>query len=200
MRRDREAGFTLIELVLTIAILGVVMVPLTNFLISYFQNSVQVQNRLGDSHDIQITAAYFSEDVANTGLHDYGPPPGSVATPAQSVWVDGTSPPCAPSLNTVLLLKWDSWTPSGGSGDSTEHSVAYGVENGALHRVTCTGNVQDADIAVVHNYESASVTCSTTCTAATPPDTITLTVRIQASSGDQSATDATFTGQRRQSA
>ena len=199
MTREREAGFTLIELVLTIAILGIIMVPLTNFLISYFQNSVQVEDRLGDSHDIQIMSAYFSQDVANTGLHTYGPTPQSVATPVQSVWVDGTPPPCAPGLNTVLLLKWDSWTPSGGSGTSTDHSAAYGVRNGALHRVTCTGTTQTSDIAVVHEYESATVTCSTDCTAATPPDTITLTVRIQSRSGDQAATVAALTGQRRQS-
>jgi prepilin-type N-terminal cleavage/methylation domain-containing protein len=200
MTRDRETGFTLIELVLTIAILGVIMVPLTNFLISYFQNSVQVQDRLGDSHDIQIVTAYFSQDVANTGLHHYGPPPESTATPVQSVWVDGTPAPCASGLgNTVLLLKWDSWTPSGGSGDSTEHSAAYVVENGALHRIICDDTTLVSDIAVVHNFESASVTCSTACTADTPPDAINLTVHIRASNRDTSGTQATFTGQRRQS-
>jgi prepilin-type N-terminal cleavage/methylation domain-containing protein len=199
MTRGREDGFTLIELIVTISILGIIMVPLTGFLMSYFDNSVQVQDRLADSHDIQIMAAYFSQDVANTGLHEYGPPPDSVATPAQSVWVDTAPAPCAAGLgNAVLLLRWDSWTPSGGSGDSTDHSAAYVPENGALHRVTCTGSSLDADITVVHNYDSASVTCSTTCTGDTPPQTINLKVEIQAGSGDTTGTSATFTGQRRQ--
>jgi prepilin-type N-terminal cleavage/methylation domain-containing protein len=198
MRRDREAGFTLIELVLTIAILGIIMIPLTGFLISYFQNSVQVQDRLGDSHDIQIAAAYFSQDVANTGLHDYGRAPESVATPVRSVWLDSARPPCAPGLpNAVLLLKWDSWTPAG---EGPGHSAAYVVENGALHRVRCEDSTLVSDIAVVHNYESATVTCSPAdCTADTPPHTINLKVDIRAGSGDQSATSATFTGTRRQS-
>jgi prepilin-type N-terminal cleavage/methylation domain-containing protein len=198
--RDDETGFTLVELALTMTILGIIMVPLTNFLISYFQNSVQVQERLGDSHDIQIAAAYFSQDVANTGLHDYGPPPESTATPVQSVWVDSAPPPCASGLgNAVLLLKWQSWAPAGGTGTHTEHSAAYVVENGTLHRVTCTGATLDADIPVVYNYISATVACSSTCTAAPAPQTINMTVRIQAGSGDTSATDTTLTGERRQS-
>jgi prepilin-type N-terminal cleavage/methylation domain-containing protein len=89
MRRGllrRDAGFTLVELLVVIAIMGVVTVPVANFVIGYFRNSTQAAQRLSVSHDIQIASAYFSQDVANTGLRM-----GTSYTPAQSVWVNSAA-------------------------------------------------------------------------------------------------------------
>ena len=198
MRRGlvrRDAGFTLIELLVVIAIMGVVTVPVANFVISYFRNSTQAAQRLSVSHDIQIASAYFSQDVANTGLRT----PTSY-TPAQSVWVNSAPPPCATGLGSaVVLLKWDNWAATGGTGTRTTESAAYVVESGALHRVACSDSTLRSDVTVVHNYVSASVSCSPgACGASTPPMTINLTVRIQAGPNDASWKDATLTGQRRQ--
>ena len=65
-----ESGFTLIELLITFVVMGVIFVPLTNFFIQYLDTYNQTQQRLSVSHDLQIAAVYFSQDVANTGLRN----------------------------------------------------------------------------------------------------------------------------------
>jgi prepilin-type N-terminal cleavage/methylation domain-containing protein len=197
--RNGEAGFTLIELIVVIVILGVITVPLSSFVVSAFENTTQNQQRLSVSHDIQITSAYFSQDVANTGLRT-----GTAYTPAQSIWVNSAPPPCATGLaNAVVLFEWDDWADTNGIGTRTTDSAAYVVENGDLHRVACSDTTLSSDVTVAHNYVSgsASLACSpTACTNSTPPTTVALTIQIKAAANDTSGTTTTLTGQRRQSA
>jgi prepilin-type N-terminal cleavage/methylation domain-containing protein len=196
--RAGDDGFTLIELLVTVVVVAIIAVPLAGFLFGYFLNSTQTQQRLGDSHDIQIVSAYFSQDVANTGLRAAG-----TYTPLQSVWKNDAPPPCAPAQgNAVLLLKWDSWDASGGLGSHSVRAAAYVVISGALHRITCSDTTLTSDVTVVHNFVSATVSCSPTppgCENGTPPATITLTVRVQAGAADQAGQTVTLTGDRRQS-
>ena len=135
-RRSSDAGFTLVELVVTITIMGVIIVPVSNFVLAYFKNLTSTQNRLADSHDVQIAAAYFSKDVANVGMHVSA----TDVTFVQSVFTSPTGTYCGSSLGgtTLLLLKWDDWTVSGGANptgvSAGPHSAAYVVKSGR-----CTG-------------------------------------------------------------
>lgn len=207
LRRQDDAGFTLIELIMAIVIMGIITVPLGNFVLSYLDNYNQTESRLAGSHDIQIAAAYFSDDVANVGLRNATSP----YPLQQSVWTAPSGTYCGSGLGgtTLLLLKWDDWTVASGGGNNTGtdnvHSVAYVVMSGTLHRVYCaSGATATANTTVVHNlvYPDAGnptpVTCSTTCTAATPPTTINLKLSIKAPD-DTSITYQTLSGQRRQS-
>jgi prepilin-type N-terminal cleavage/methylation domain-containing protein len=197
-RRGADDGFTLIELVFTIVIMGVLTIPLGNFILAYFQNYTTTEARISGSHDVQIATAYFSQDVANTGLRGATSP----YAPQQSVWTATSGFPatyCGQGLGSpVLLLRWDDWAASGNTGVSTgPHSAVYFVANGALHRAYCaSGTTVVSAATVVHNYASATVSCSSSCGGSTPPATITLTVDIN-SSGD--AQTVNLTGQRRQS-
>ncbi len=199
--RQADGGFTLIELVITIVIMGIITLPLGNFALAYFKNVADTQSRLSDSHDIQIAAAYFSQDVANIGVR-----PSMTSTSfQQSVWV-GTAPaPCAAALgNAALLLKW---------GDPLDytviHSAAYVVESGTLHRVYCaSGTSAPIDVTVVHNLQAVNTPqctatggASTACDGATPPATISLPLVISSGPGDRAAPSGpvNLTGQRRQS-
>lgn len=207
-RRD-DGGFTLVELVITVLILGVITLPLGNFVLAYFQNVTDTQSRLSDSHDIQIATAYFSQDVANTGLHDSTQPYGSMT----SVWTSASaSLPasyCGQGTGSiVLLLKWDAWTATtvGGLPTATNlpSSAAYVIESGALHRVYCaSGSSVSSDATLVHNLQTATVQCASpaTCDGATPPKTITLSLGISGGAVDHAAPPqpVTLTGQRRQS-
>jgi prepilin-type N-terminal cleavage/methylation domain-containing protein len=65
-----EAGFTLPELMLAIAILGVIMVPIAAGILVGLKTIHDTSNRLASSNDAQFVSTYFPADVqgANTGL------------------------------------------------------------------------------------------------------------------------------------
>lgn len=211
LRRGPEGGFTLIELVVVIAIIGIITVPIANFVIAYFKNTTQTENRLSDSHDIQIASAYLSQDVANTGMRSAAAPYDAV----QSVWT--TSFPatyCGQGTGTpVLLLKWDSWTTTTTGGQSTgtqnaPSSAAYVQKAGTLHRIYCASDTTtSSDITLVHNLRTATVACEdkqlspTDCAGAAPlPAAVTLKLGISSGPGDTAAPPPTsLTGYRRQS-
>jgi prepilin-type N-terminal cleavage/methylation domain-containing protein len=207
-----DAGFTLIELLVAIVVMGVIFVPLGNFLLAYLDNYSNTSQRLSDSHDIQMATAYFSQDVANVGMHATTSPYDFV----QSTWTTGyPASYCGQGAGTTkLLMKSDSWsvTSSGGkyTGTSTgPMSVAYVVEGSTLHRLYCaTGTTVSSDVSVVDNLTGASVACtaasgsSTSCeSSAPPPAKITLSLTISGGSTDSVAPEhaVTLDGERRQS-
>lgn len=213
MRRPRgdDAGFTLMELLMAMVIMGIITLPLGNFVLAYFDNYQTTENRLSDSHDIQIATAYFSADVANTGLRSTTSP----YTPQQSIW---TTPPPAPycgstlSGTTVLLLKGDSWTVSSGAsptGTDAPISVAYVVSGGTLKRVYCPTGSSPTTTTVVHNLVSATASCfasisattPTSCDVASAPPKVRLTLNISGGTQDAAAPPqpVTLDGLRRQS-
>jgi prepilin-type N-terminal cleavage/methylation domain-containing protein len=65
-----DAGFTLVELLVVIAILGVITVPIGNVLLGLMRNSDDTSHRLTESHDLQITASYWSADVGGLGTRN----------------------------------------------------------------------------------------------------------------------------------
>ncbi|MGH8985697.1 MAG: PulJ/GspJ family protein [Acidimicrobiia bacterium] len=70
MNRVRsDAGFTLVELLLAIAILGIVIVPLTGGIIVGLRTMDQTSHRYAASNDAQVLSRYLPPDVqsANTG-------------------------------------------------------------------------------------------------------------------------------------
>lgn len=208
VRNDR--GFTLIELLFTVVIMGIITVPLGNFMLSYVDNYTTTQNRISDSHDIQIATAYFSQDVANFGLHQGSPNYGY----SPSAWVptSSTLPAsyCGKSAGPlVLLLSWDVWTVGGNPPTGTDQpaSVAYVKSANTLARVFCkTGTTTATNTTIVDNLQSATASCAspTQCDATTPspPATISLTLSIAtgSASSDQAAPThaVVLTGQRRQ--
>jgi prepilin-type N-terminal cleavage/methylation domain-containing protein len=205
-RANRDQGFTLIEVVLTITILGVIAVPLGIFLATFLRSYPQTENRISDSHDMQVATAYFSKDVANAGMRETAPP----YKPTLSVWTANSPSPPAPYCGSgagtlVLLLRWDSWsvtTVNGQTtGNNTPASAAYVNESGSLHRLYCaSGAVISSDSTLVHGLSDASVQCPGGCDTATPPAEIDLALTIATGSFDQSTPGTiVLSGHRRQS-
>jgi prepilin-type N-terminal cleavage/methylation domain-containing protein len=197
--RASESGFTLIELIMAIVIMGILTVPLANFVLAYFDNYQTTQNRLSDSHDIQIATAYFSQDVANTS---------TVTTISASFPATycGHAWPGTP----VVLFQWQAWSVTSGAGGlptgaSSSISAVYVKEGSTLHRLYC-GGPGSSDVTVVHNLLSASPQCftvagvSATCDGATAPPKVRLTLSISSGSTDSAAPEqpVTLDGQRRQ--
>ncbi|MEA2922852.1 MAG: hypothetical protein QOF07_2822 [Bradyrhizobium sp.] len=216
LRRLRriDAGFTLIELLMAVSILGVITVPLGNVMIEYFQNTTRTTVRLNESHDAQIAAAYFAQDVASTGIR-------STATPyplLQSVdtGAAGWSYPCSTAGSTpVLRLVWNEY---GSGGTPTQIRVAYvtatvGSEH-QLIRLHCSAgsSTPDASSVLAHDMNtgvaptvacyvnSVSTTTPTTCVGADAlvPNEIVATLSMLDPLDSGTAYSVKLTGQRRQ--
>jgi prepilin-type N-terminal cleavage/methylation domain-containing protein len=67
-RRQAGEGFTLIELVVAVAILGIVMSAVCAAMLAALRVNKDTSQRLGKSNDLQYAATWFAEDIesANT--------------------------------------------------------------------------------------------------------------------------------------
>jgi prepilin-type N-terminal cleavage/methylation domain-containing protein len=210
MRLSRDdRGVTLIEVLLAIVILGIIIVPLSNALIAFSRNTDDTSRRLSESHDVQIMAAYFAQDVQSVGVRDWTadgyPLKQSIAT---NIAYDGVPYPCGATGTpaAVVRLAWDDPTTVSGTPDTVR--VSYVVENvGAerqLHRIRCVGlsTAPTSDIVLAHNLDTIDApSCLPTvaCTSAPAvPQTVKLTLTVRNPGDSGSALPVTLTGQRRQ--
>lgn len=210
-RAGSDAGFTLIELLLTITIMGVITLPVGNLLIGFLHNSKATTARLTESHDAQISAAYFAQDVASLGTRDWT----DTVTPyayLQSVELNAPATgglyPCGASglPNAVIRLAWDDY-PSAAGAAPMQTRAAYVIETVGgeqqLHRITCSGSATPVtDVVLAHDLVSATASCASSCTGSGSnlPRRITLGLTIADPASEPGTSySVTLTGDRRQS-
>lgn len=206
VRSRDDRGFTLMELMMTVAIMGVVAAALSGIMISYFKTTVDTRSRFTESLDVQFAAAYWQRDVASIGVRTYDA--GTKTFPLQqSVNV---TPGCSlPSGTTVVTLAWSEYDPS--NLDSTAVpplvTVSYVAEpDGSgynLVRRRCSGSTVDSTDEVAHSLRSVpTVSCDVACNGAgaNVPRLVNLDLAVLDPEGDGStAFAATLAGERRQS-
>lgn len=208
-----QSGFTLIELVVTVAILGIIASVLLGVVLQYLKVSGVTQARLVESTDQQFISAYWQADVSSLGQRDFTPSSPSNPVPAkQSVFV-GTAGPgnCGTSVGTIVVaFAWDEFTvdaadPSN-AWNSTPQEVAYVTTSAGsqsvLERVRCRNGVADAPLTVAHTLDPGTpikITCDTTCDSATLPNRVSMqfTVRDTAQP-DSTGYTTTVSADRRQ--
>jgi len=206
-----EDGFTLVELLLVIVIMGIITVPLSDVVIGYLKNSDTTTARLIESHDAQIASAYWAQDVASVGTRS------ATNVPKQSVETNvaynaglyacgGAGTPTA-----IVRLAWDDFSmdPATNVVTATVVRVAYVVELVAgateLHRLRCQGSAAVvSDVTLAHVLDPSTppvLTCATptTCTTAVVPVTLSLTLTLKDPLNQDAAYVVPLTGQRRQS-
>lgn len=213
LRDAPDDGFSLLELMMTVAIVGVIITGLTGTVLAYLKNTVATESRLTESHDIQFAAAYWQRDVASIGVraNTYDTVNDSFAL-EQSV---GVAPACTlPSGTgtTVVTLAWSEYDSLVSTDPPTKVTVSYrylaDADGGKLIRVRCNGSTLDSTVEVAHSLaaEPAQPQCSgpggSSCTLAgnNVPVTISLTLLVR--DPDREATgvpyEVTLTGERRQ--
>jgi prepilin-type N-terminal cleavage/methylation domain-containing protein len=210
MRLRRGAdGFTLVELLVAIAILGIITVPLSSVVIAYLRNTDATTARLIESHDAQIAAAYWAQDVASIGTRSTTNPFALNQSVETGVAYNAGLYPCgaAGTPSAIVRLAWDQF--SGPAAPAVIVRVAYVVQTTVagqteLHRLRCEGSpVVVSDVILAHDLDPSTppaLGCSATCTASPAvPKSITLTLTIKDPKNLGGAYVVSLTGQRRQS-
>lgn len=204
-----EAGFTLVELLVAIVIIGIITIPLSGTVMSALKNTGTTTDRMDLSHDAQLSSSYFARDVAGVGIRDYENTNGNSLPFKPSVQrnaiytEDGYTCGAVGTPTAVLRLLSDAWDPAASMTAPETVVVAYYLKtvDGVLElrRLKCSGGTTLTDIPIAHNIKpfSVTVTCSSTCESVPVPNEITLhLVATKSSVGDY---PITLNGQRRQS-
>lgn len=204
-RPNDDQGFTLIELMATIAIIGVIAAALTGVVLSYLKTTVATESRLTESHDVQFVAAYWQRDVASIGVRGYDS--GTKTFPLQQS-VDVTPACSLPSGTTVVTLAWSEYTSLDSTALPDAVTVSYVAQaNGSsfdLIRRRCSGATIDSTVEVAHSLNAvptkACVPNPCTGSGANVPGSISLNLSVLDPDGNgTTAYTATLTGERRQS-
>lgn len=211
MLRRADNGFTLVELLVAIAITGLISVPMAHVVIGFLKNTDATSDRLALSHDAQVSAAYFGQDVASVGMRDYTAPAAANGTRLflPSIQLNASynagGKTCGTSATPTAIIRFlsDDWDTSVSPQTMGTDVVAYYLKAAGtvseLHRISCVG-ATTSDATLAHNVNAASVqiTCAspTTCDTASVPQRVTLSFSVTKPS--VGAYPITLSGQRRQ--
>ncbi len=170
---SRQDGFTLIELIVGVAILGIVFSVLTASMVVGFRTTDATQTRLSESHDAHQTSAYFATDVGS----------------AETASLDDSG--CA---GVTPLISFDWWD---GTVLKTASYVVTGAGSGRkLTRTFCSDDTTDAapyavvdSVTISHNLASVgpTVECSPACpgTGTSRPNTVKIAITERGGFGYQ---------------
>jgi prepilin-type N-terminal cleavage/methylation domain-containing protein len=209
-RRTRgDDGFTLIEMVMTVAIMGIVSAALLGIVFQYLKTTSDTSARLNESTDQQFISTYWQNDVSSLGRRSLTLASASFSTD-QSVFLGSSGPGgCGSSAGSVVVaFAWKEFNVNAvdpdNAWDSTPQEVAYvTVPAGTrllLRRVRCRNGTASTPQTVARNLTATpDVTCDAPCESSTPPNRVSMkfVVKDAASPTSQGYT-TTVSADRRQ--
>lgn len=210
-RLRADDGFTLVEMIMTVSIMGIVSVALTGIVLSYLRNTVDTEARLTESHDVQFAAAYWQRDVASIGVRSatYDPSDTVHSFPLlQSVGLPACALPAGATA--VVTLGWSEYSSLSSTDPPTLVKVTYAARPaGAVYqllRVRCLSQPSTEQLAdsltvvpTVTCLGASGATISCTGAGAGVPAVVRLALTVHDSSGHiVTPYQATLSGERRQ--
>jgi prepilin-type N-terminal cleavage/methylation domain-containing protein len=171
-----ERGFTLVELLIAVTVLGVIMTALGAGFSLALGTINGTSNRLASSQDAQLLGVYLLPDIE-----------GASTIVASST---GAGISCTGAQNPVLQLT-----------DSSTFNVVYGVRNNAgtyqLERYVCTGGSVQSTTVVGRNLASTTAVTPARLPASGTLTGASLTVTEKTTTADSTAYVYTVTGKVR---
>jgi prepilin-type N-terminal cleavage/methylation domain-containing protein len=196
----REAGFTLIELMMVAAILGIVAVAITSALIVGMKTFAGTDNKIVSSSDAQFVSVYLPADLQSVGsaAGSVTADPNHTSSAAGGNFAIGTIGDCAPA-NTgtdtnVLRL---AWTEDGGASSVAVYRVVSRSGDWQMVRYLCTNGTLVSANRVARNLNGNS-SADELVTVADPQVTLQLRSKSRAP-GDPTNFTYEITGTRRTS-
>lgn len=148
IRTRSDSGLTLVELLVCVAIVGLVVPALTAALVIGWRTTDETVSRLSDSRNRQITPSLFTRDVQS----------------ANSVDADGSVSTCLQGGDTLLVRF--TWTETPATGATVTRVAAWAWTGGTTklveRRFCATGSSITSSVTTAHDVAAAPVpTCRT---------------------------------------
>ncbi|SDP25426.1 prepilin-type N-terminal cleavage/methylation domain-containing protein [Nakamurella panacisegetis] len=195
-----DDGFTLIELLVSVAILGLILLPVSNAFIGVLRNVDATSARMVASHSAQLSATYFAQDVAGVGVHDYT---ASGAPMATSVLTSGDAGSTCGDGGTGATVRFlsdaydNTVSPPALHRAVVSWAVVTVAGDNQMVRSRCVDGSLVSQLTLAQNVVgSPAVTCSSTCDALPLPQTVRLSFSVAPPSAALYA--ISLTGDRRQ--
>jgi prepilin-type N-terminal cleavage/methylation domain-containing protein len=139
-----ESGMTLVELLIAVAILGIIIAPLIGATIVSLNIGQSATQRVTDTSGAQLTSSWFVSDVE--GSDQVITPPaamkcGGANTLVELGWTDAD-----PSSASMTHITYDDVPPAGGTGDYRIVRSVYSVSAGGSCSLTSESTVVDATV------------------------------------------------------
>lgn len=166
-----ERGLTLIELMISMGVLMIIIVPITtSFLLGILQ-STGAQARTADSSGAQLVSSYLLADIQSS----------------QTVAASGSGCPSAATGTVKMQLTWSDVDPAGAHNIVVAYVDQPGSQAGQreLYRYACSSGTETNTLLALNlDTSTFAVTCKdaagTTVSCATPPRSV--SVHMEASS------------------
>jgi prepilin-type N-terminal cleavage/methylation domain-containing protein len=159
----QDEGFTLVELVISVAILGAVMTAIVAAMTVALKTNKETGDRLTSSRDLQFASTWFGDDVQGANTITEGGSPLCGSDPASSVVIQFVNY----DITTIPATAPPTAAPYGLSSGETR-KVTYvlrsrtddGVTTNELHRLVC--GTSSSDDIVAHSLATSPAPVVTT--------------------------------------
>jgi len=190
--RQQEAGFTLVELLVVVVILGIIGFALTNAVILGLKTTNSTADRVSGTSAVETLNSYFFEDVQSADAvttsatspdpNCTGIPTGSGQVLLHLTWTDTDTAPIRETATTDVFYFFD--PPSGGDQNLIRVTCVTTTTTTAAGTTTVNGNPDSTILGHFGNDPAAAppvvLSCGVTAPVASPcPDASAVTLQVQ---------------------